>query len=667
MKSSPLRRLASAALLAGLACGPARAAYEDVGVGARTTGLGQAYTGVADDVYSVYYNPAGLATLERAEFGTTYSRLLTGLSDGSNVQNSFLAYAHPLDGGRRGTVAAAWNYFSVGGLYSENQLLASYGHSLFAASEPDRYYLGGTMKVLNRSIGGTSAAGSGISNTGVATGIADPALQNTTKTNFDFDLGFLWRVKARWTAGLQIQHLLAPDVGFNDSDKLGRNIKFGGAYKTPFSTLSADLRFQAAPDGSTDKILAVAAEKWLPTLLHGSFGVRGALGMGSRDYRQLGFGLSYKISRMQFDYGFALPLAGLTSTSGTHRIGLTIRFGRPKRAEAAFGDAILENLRDLAAVGSPDFRYQMEDLALYKRTAIDEFLRQAKVDASAGRFQDATDKLTQAASLKPNDSRLVQSLDRMKLVADVYPMVKDYQTDAAAAAVYEGSLDFVAGDAKGSLRKMAYATTLNPTDDRIERLTKAIEAKSGLVRDSAPAPDEAGKAPTMGAEKVVGGTMALMEVALRERDFERVVKLADQVLQLDPSNALAYKRLGAAQYALKRYPESLKALRAAYKLENDSDSKKQLRGYIDALSALIERGRRDATPAAKPVEPKSSGLTPVEVERLYETGVDLYAQGKLSEAAAAFRRIIESDPNNSSARRALDRVQSEIIQGGDKK
>ncbi|UPT72562.1 MAG: tetratricopeptide repeat protein [Elusimicrobiota bacterium] len=308
----------------------------------------------------------------------------------------------------------------------------------------------------------------------------------------------------------------------------------------------------------------------------------------------------------------------------------------------------------------------MEDLALYKRTAIDEFLRQAKVDAGGGRFAEAAEKLNQAASLKPNDPRLQQSLERMTAVADSFPIVKDYQTDAAQAAVYEGSLDFVAGDAKSALRKLAYAGSLNPTDERIEKLAKAIEAKSGIAREPSAPVDESGKAPTMGAEKVVGGTMALMEVALRERDFERVVKLADQVLQLDPSNALAYKRLGAAHYALKRYPEALKALRSAYKLETDSDSRKQLKGYLDALTALIERGRRDAAPAPKPVEAKPTGLTPVDIERLYEQGVDLYAQGRLTEAAAAFRKIIDAEPNNSSARRALDRVQSEIIQGGAK-
>lgn len=650
------------------ACYPkgAMAAYEDVGVGARVSGLGHAYTAVADDAYSVYYNPAGLGTLNRPELGTTYSKLLTGLSDGSNPSNSFIAYAHPLEGGRRGTLGAGWNYFTVGGLYRETQLMGSYSRGLFARTSPSKYYVGGTLKYLNRSVGGTSEASNGISNTGLATGTPDPVLRSSSKGNVDADLGFLVRVKPRWTVGLMIQHLMAPDVGFAESDKLGRNVKLGGAYKTPFSTLTGDFRLQSAPDGSTDKILAVGAEKWLPTLLHGSFGVRGSLSTGSRDFRQMGFGLSYKISRMQFDYGFALPIGGMTSTSGSHRLGLTMRFGRPKQAEAAFSEAILENLRDLAAVGTPDFRYQLEDLALYKRTAIDEFLRQAKLDATAGRYAEAAEKLSQALSLKPKDTRLQQSLERMTAVAEVFPVLKDFSTDASQAAVYEGALDFVAGDAKSSLRKLAYAGSLSPTDDRIERLAKAVEAKTGVVREGPPA-EVVGKAPTMGAEKVVGGTMALMEVALRERDFERVVKLADQVLELDPSNALAYKRLGAAHYALKRNPEALKALRSAYKLETDPDSRKQLKNYLDALQSLIERGKREAAPATRAPEPKAAGLTPLEIERLYETGVDFYAQGKLSEAAAAFRRILEVEPDNASARRALDRVQSEIIQGGDKK
>ncbi|MBI3553000.1 MAG: type IX secretion system membrane protein PorP/SprF [Elusimicrobia bacterium] len=662
MKNQLKKISAAAVIFAVLAPSGVRAAYDDVGVSARVTGLGNAYTGVADDAYAIYYNPAGLATLTRPEAALSYSKLLTGLSDNSNLQNTFATYAHPLRQGRWGTYGVAWNYFTLDTLYRESQLYGAYAHSLFAEQYPNQFYGGVTMKILNRTVSPGSVANSPVGPTGiVAVGTPDPALQNTSKTNFDADLGFLWRVKPRWTVGMQIQHALEPNVAFSagDTDKLGRNWKFGGSYKTPFSTLATDIDFVTAPDGTKDKVLSFGAEKWLPTLVHGSFGFRGSLAVGDRSYRQLATGVSYKIHQLQFDYGFTVPLGGISGTYGTHRLGLTFRFGRAGAAQPVFGESILENIRDLAQVGTPEFRYQMEDLALFKRTAIDEFLRQAKLDVSAGRFADALEKLNDANSLKPGDSKLAASQERLTVVAGFYPQVLNFASDAAQAALYEGILDYLIGKDREALKKLAYAESLNPKDEKIEALAQSVESKTGVVRELPVAPKPAA---TLGAEKVVGGTMALMEVALGEREYDKVLKLGLEVIQLDPSNALAYKRMGTAYYALKRYPEALKALRTAYKLETDSEERKSLRSYVDALASLIERQNREAAPKQQEL-PKAPARTPQEIERLYEAGVDLYAQGRLAEAAVMFQKILEIEPSNVSARRALDRVQAEMLQG----
>jgi tetratricopeptide (TPR) repeat protein len=637
----------------------ARAAYEDVGVGARVTGMSNAYTAVADDVYSVYYNPAGLATLERPMLATSYSKLLGGLSDNSNLQNSFIAYEQPIKNGDQGVVGGAWNYFTLDSLYRETSLYGTYARAL-----RQDFFVGGSLKYLNRSVGGVAAANQPLNATGqVVPGAVDPVLQRSSKSNMDLDVGALYRLRPRWTLGLAIQHLTEPNVAFDGSDKLGRNVKLGGSYKTPFSTLSTDLGFIKAPDGSMDKSVSFAAEKWLPTLMHGSFGVRGGLAVGSRSYRQLSAGVSYKVYKMQFDYGFAMPLGGISKTYGTHRMGLTYHFGRPRAAQPAFGEAVLENLRELADVGTPEFKYQMEDLALFKRTAIEEFLRQAKVDVGAGRFADALEKLQQALSMKPNDAKISASLDRLQAAAAIFPEVKDFATDAAQAALYEGILEYLIGSDKQAIRKLAYAQSIAPSDERIETMLQMLEAKAGVIRDASLPVAAPKAAPTMGAEKVVGGTLALMEVALRERDWEKVIKFAGQVLELDPANVQAYKRLGAAYYAQKRYPEALKALRSAYKLEEDSDQKKSLRSYIEALQTLMERRARESVTPKQPRAQEKPLRTPQEIERLYEAGVDLYAQGRLSEAATLFTRILELEPGNVSARRALDRIQAEMLQG----
>lgn len=658
--------------LAAVLCenaGVARAAYDDVGVGARVTGLGNAFTAIADDVYSVYYNPAGLGALDRPMMATTYSRLHMGLTDDSTLQNSFLAYSRPIKHGRHGGWGAAWNHFTLDSLYSETSLYASYGRRLFAEQFPHGLYAGASLKMLRRSLGNTDVADNAVSNTGIRLGTADPVLQSAAKTNMDVDLGFLYRVRPRLTAGLAVQHLMEPNIAFasNDTDKLGRNVKLGLAWQTAWTTVSGEFDLLKAPDGSTDRVGTLAFEKWLPTLLYGTFGMRASIGAGDREYRQLTAGLSYRIHRLQLDYGFGIPLGTLQDTMGSHRMGLTYRFGTPRGAEPQLAEAILENLRELADVGSPEFRAQSEELALYKRTAQQEFLRQARVDTGEGRFAEAKEKLNQALGLNPRDQRIQQSLERMGMAADVFPALPAFRTDPAQAALYEGVMDFLAGRDKEAVRKLTYAASLQPADERYERLLQAAERKAGLTRELPTA--TAATAPTLGREKAVGASLALMEVALRESDYPKVVKLADEVLELDAQNVLAFKRKATALYAQKNYEEALRNLRSAYKFERDADEKKRLKSYVDAMVALIERRARDKDEASlkplpmKPVEAEKGGASPIEIQRLYEAGVDLYAQGRLSEAANMFQRILALDPKNTSAQRALRRVQAEVLEG----
>ncbi|MBI3298548.1 MAG: type IX secretion system membrane protein PorP/SprF [Elusimicrobia bacterium] len=645
----------------------ARAAYDDVGVGARVTGLGGAFTAIADDVYSVYYNPAGLGTIDRPMLGTTYSRLHMGLSDDSALQNSFVAYARPIKHGRQGAWGAAWNYFTLDSLYSETSLYASYGRRLFAQQLPNGFYAGASMKLLRRSVGNTDVADNAVNNTGARIGSPDPVLVDASKTNIDLDLGLLYRIRPRLSAGLMVQHLMEPNIAFaaGDDDKLGRNVKLGLAWQTAWTSIAGELDFLKAPDGKTDKVGTLAFEKWLPTLVHGTFGVRTSVGLGDRDFRQLTAGLSYRVHRLQLDYGFTLPIGGIADTFGTHRMGLSFRFGRPRGAEPQLAEAILENMRELADVGSPEFRAQSEELALYKRTAQQEFLRQARADTGEGRFAEAREKLNQALSLNPKDLRIQASLERVALTAEVFPEITGFRTDAAQAALYEGVMDFLAGRDKEAVRKLSYAASLQPGDERFERFLQTAERKAGITREL---PDTVATAPTLGREKAVGAGMALMEVALRESDYPKVLKLADEVLELDPQSVLAFKRKATALYAVKKYEDALRALRSALKFERDGDERKRLKAYVDALVALIERGAREKEeprPETMPLKPTDTGKgSPVEIQRLYEAGVDLYAQGRLSEAANMFQRILGIDAKNASAQRALRRVQAEILQGG---
>lgn len=97
-----MRTLALAALLLAALAGPARAFQQQtattgaeflrLGAGARSLGMGDAATAVADGPEAAYWNPAGLGTLSRVEAGYSRSELPAG------VHYDFAAVVVPIPG-----------------------------------------------------------------------------------------------------------------------------------------------------------------------------------------------------------------------------------------------------------------------------------------------------------------------------------------------------------------------------------------------------------------------------------------------------------------------------------------------------------------------------------------------------------------------------------------
>ncbi len=70
--------------------GTTAATFLKIGVGARPSGMGEAFLAVADDVNAVYWNPAGLAFLKRQEVTAMHSEWF------QDIRYDFAAYARPL-------------------------------------------------------------------------------------------------------------------------------------------------------------------------------------------------------------------------------------------------------------------------------------------------------------------------------------------------------------------------------------------------------------------------------------------------------------------------------------------------------------------------------------------------------------------------------------------
>jgi hypothetical protein len=69
--------------------GTSRASFLKIGPGARPEGMGEAYTGLADDIDAIYYNPAGLATIKSPELIGMHMQWF------QSIQYEYAAFAYP--------------------------------------------------------------------------------------------------------------------------------------------------------------------------------------------------------------------------------------------------------------------------------------------------------------------------------------------------------------------------------------------------------------------------------------------------------------------------------------------------------------------------------------------------------------------------------------------
>lgn len=126
--------LAAGILLAGPAvsggAGSTGANSLKVAPGTRPEGMGGAFTGLADDINSLYWNPAGLATLTRAEATFMHTAYL------ADTSMEVISYAQPVGG--LGTLAGGVNLFSYGSFPEVNG-----GVQTGTLSPQDIYLIGG--------------------------------------------------------------------------------------------------------------------------------------------------------------------------------------------------------------------------------------------------------------------------------------------------------------------------------------------------------------------------------------------------------------------------------------------------------------------------------------------------------------------------------------------
>ncbi len=274
-------------------------AFLRIGAGARPLGMGGAFVAIADDASATYWNPAGLAQLDRIEISSMYNDQF-----GLDIDYSFISYTQPLG---NQTVGLSWIMLAVGDIPkveqasedgkpivvgyiedAENAILLSYGRKI-----TEDIYAGANLKFISQFLGDDNSSG------------------------FGFDAGALYKTPIEnLTLGLMLQDIASSVTWSTESEKtedLPMLTKVGVSYKLLDDTLTLSAEVDNGPRGSEFK---GGLEYWYAKTVALRLGISG-------ENLTAGAGVRYSPSKrvsLGFDYAFLSHELG-----DTHRLSLGIK------------------------------------------------------------------------------------------------------------------------------------------------------------------------------------------------------------------------------------------------------------------------------------------------------------------------------------------------------
>ncbi len=443
-------------------------AFLSWGAGARSLGMGKAFVGLADDASASYWNPAGLAQMDRREITALHALLWAG------TIYDFISYVHPVAG--VGTVGISGTRLYLGGFEGRDKdnffthrfedIQSAYGIS-YGKQIIDTLALGLNLKYMSHS------------------------LDNHINGNYILDAGMIFKPPLRnLQFGLNLQNILAIKTGEDTLDELPINIRIGLNFKAIRNRLNLNADLETTKGVNR---FHFGTEYWALST------VALRMGMDSEEFT-LGFGVRYR--DYSVDYAFATHPLG-----GSHRFSATLRFG-------------------------PSITIASEIKA---RQYFDESI----IASEHGLYLKAVEKLNLALRLEPKNEEIIRKLERLEKIAKIIP----YSTgeEKEAQLIRKGITAYLQGDTQTLVNVLLYLRSINPENRQVLNLINVMKSEKGVVIPEVPT--------TKGMNLIDEKLYKALDY-FYEGKYNLVVKECQDVITLDPNNALAYKRIGSAYFAM---------------------------------------------------------------------------------------------------------------------
>ncbi|MDZ7314516.1 MAG: PorV/PorQ family protein [candidate division KSB1 bacterium] len=619
-------------------------------VGARAMAMGGAYVSVAEDPFTLYWNPGALERVPSLSIGAYHTNLPLG------TQYDYLAFVFPtLD---YGTFSAGLLRLATSGVkivddnasilgerdYSRTLYLIGYGKSLWPWLS-----VGGSLKIETVNMPGYVVAGSiGGRNTESAVG-ADLGVSVVSPLETP--------VLGNWRVGINYQNAVKRTVQLADiRESTPSTFRFG--FSRPFFFSNGRNHFLIAyeVDGSSAKNVPNYVHFGAEVGYHNTLMLR--LGWNKRGNSSDGYGLTYGfgISQMgfQLDYSY---WNGVDSFFGSsHRISISANIGRTRQQK--LNDRQIAELRRIQEEAQR--KYEQD-----RRNALYSGVTEAREYYQKGDFFRAYSSINKVLSLDPNGEdpdfdearklaeRINLALDQQRR-KDIESQIIRSQEEAQAKERqrevqehYDKALAFFESEQfLQAIEECDLALAIDPNNETVKKLRNMADAD--LRRRIYDLIESAARSEKAG------------------RTFE-ALQLFNQALPLARGNAEVETFVKGKIRTLEARLSYEDLLRRAVDYENRNQWKEAAEVYAQALksqpnNADLQRRYREANARANATQME---MTP-EVKELYTQGYRALRDKNYDEAISYYEKALEIQPLNKTILRALDhaRAQKRRAAGG---
>ncbi|MGM0441516.1 MAG: PorV/PorQ family protein [Elusimicrobiota bacterium] len=613
-------------LLADLnADGKSGAEFLKFETGARPMGMGGAFAGLSDDINALWWNPAGLGTLEFKEFTLMHNEA------GEDISHEFSSFIYPLRR-IRGSLGGSINYFSVDDIQG--------------------YDAGGvqTEKLKNNNLGVNLAYGSHFFEPlylGLKFGYLRENIDTYTDSTFAVNAGLLWDAPADGLKlGINFMNMGGGLKFIEESSPLPFNIKAGLAYRRNIYGLpvivTADGNF---PEYSTPYYNFGTEMQFFDLLdLRAGYKTDDDLASGLR----LGGGI--KNNNISVDYAW-VPRGDLDNS---HRISVSLKWG------TKFEETKIESsIRKKFEKGK---KYYNSGRLIEAYQIFSNILRVAPRHQEAGEYITEIElKVEDVETSKIIDEALRKGkkyLDNNELVRarTQFETILELDTENQKAKDYLKTIDqrfesvegAILGSAMESFNKNNYDTameefqrvlTLNPENQKAAEHVKKIEERKKeqrLIQQRIQKEQE-----ERIKKRQITSHMESANNNLKKKNWEQAVQNFQKVLDLDPDHTPAREKLADTLY------------RQGNKLYKDNeliDSKEKISRALNYNSDL-QNARNLLEKIQQKMRDKASDLN--------RSALSAYSGGDLKQAIKLWEKAVKFNPRLEEAKENLQRARRE--------